>query len=132
MYISVVPFYGQLESVTEAKLLAIMPEKAKKRYLAVKCSASPQQIAEAEEDLAAWLCSASELDGTLRQKSERASTPDMCEDHNDDHWKLLLSLSKVQVDKIEAVRKQLKAAELSAIQRERIAGETLKCRWFLD
>jgi tetratricopeptide (TPR) repeat protein len=112
-------FFPDLERVTETKLLNVMPDKIKKRYLAVKSSASPLQIAEAEQELVSWLTSAAMIDQQLKGASDRANQQiDTC---NSEYWKMLQSLNKNQASKLVSLRKELRCDEMSPIQRERKA-----------
>jgi tetratricopeptide (TPR) repeat protein len=104
--------------VCEEKMLICMPIKEKKKYLALNTSASPKEIAEAEEDLANWLKSTSLIDEKLKFGNYEEKS------NNDSKTRSPLSLlNKSQSQKIQEAKNLLKYDDLSPFQREHRAGE---------
>eukprot|EP01031_Cornospumella_fuschlensis_P041622 gene41622-50793_t len=105
-------FFPDLESLTETRLLELMPEKIRRRYLAVKASPSAAQVAEAESELSHWLQS-------MRDQGSSEDQGDLARDRQ--ALAMLRSLNKLQAEKIEAAAKDLHVDSLSARQREQKA-----------
>lgn len=108
----------QLAQSTEEKMLAIMPEKERKRYLALKSTASSDEIALATADIQKWQVSTRSIDTQLKAgefKNEFKSDNLRTEE-------LFPLINKSQREKILDAGKKMKSDEMSHFQRERRAG----------
>jgi len=65
--------YPELLKLSEERLLSILPEKEKKKYMRLQSIPTPAEISEAEEDIQNWESTISNMDRTLRSKSDDAS-----------------------------------------------------------
>lgn len=100
---------------TEEKLLKLMPEKEKKKYLAVNSTASREQVAEAERDLNEWIQATTTKGIHELNTSATASTNVL--DIDD----LLKSMNKSQFTKLQKIREECKVQEVNEFLRNRRA-----------
>lgn len=118
----------------EEKMLSLMPQKEKKKYLTLtKLKASPQEVMSAEEDLLNWMKQTSALDAKLATKtivageSKQANSfhihhllKPIIDDFND--FPHLHLLNKNQQARIADARKLFKWENISTLQRDYRAG----------
>lgn len=114
---------------TEDKLLSTMPDKERRKYLALKSTASAEEVASASEDIRQWQASSMSIDAQLKtgqmqnlghHNSGGISTNEV-----------FSQISRVQREKIEEAGRKLKVAELTEFQKERRAGNLLVCKFCL-
>lgn len=115
-------------------MLAVMPAKERKRYLALTRVASNVEVAEAEADLMSWLKHTSKIDQKL---ANAKNTLDIYGNNSEsaDLSPPLKAMNKSQLHKIQDTKIRLKVDSLTALQRERKAGTcffTFAFRLFAD
>lgn len=143
--------YVQLEHFVEQRLIALLPEKEKKKYLAMHHKTSPSEVAAATADISKWLSDASQKDEHLMTREARegrsnhskvpavrgnSGTSDRhivgdtetklgyisTTESSDESFMSLLSSN--QRLKIEKLMVELKTAEMSDIQRQHKSSES--------
>ena len=141
----------QLEHFVEQRLIALLPEKEKKKYLAMHHKTSPSEVAAATADISKWLSDASQKDEHLMTREARegrsnhskvpavrgnSGTSDrhivgdaetklgyICTAESSDESFMSL-LSSNQRRKIEKLMVELNTAEMSDIQRQHKSSES--------
>lgn len=111
---------------TEDKLLSTMPDKERRKYLALKSTASAEEVASASEDIRQWQASSMSIDAHLKTGQMQNLGH-----HNSGGIsanEVFSQISRVQREKIEEAGRKLKVAELTEFQKERRAGNLLCLR----
>jgi hypothetical protein len=140
-----------LEHFVEQRLIALLPEKEKKKYLAMHHKTSPSEVAAATADISKWLSDASQKDEHLMTREARegrsnhskvpavrgnSGTSDRhivgdaetklgnisTAESSDESFMSLLSSN--QRRKIEKLMVELNTAEMSYIQRQHKSSES--------
>ena len=113
---------------TEERLLAVMPQKEKKRYCAINAIPSVKDALDAEKDLLQWIQGTSLLDTSLVkikksqiEGSARQADPSLL--IQEENQFLELNLPKVPLKKLQELREQLHVETVtSTFQKTNKAG----------
>lgn len=96
--------YEQLEEFTEKKIIEILPEKEKKRYIALTSNPTEEDIYEAENDLNNFLDDIKIKDNLVKNKNDKNIQSN---DNNEKRMKLLKELGMENYESIPDVQKKI-------------------------
>lgn len=105
-------------------MLQSMPDKERRKYLALNSFASADEIAQVSAEMRKWQVSTSSLDAQLKA-GEFKSTSDLASTNNISGAEVLSCLTKNQREKISEAGRKVKMEEMSGFQKERRAGKMI-------